>query len=252
MVLFKFFKWQEKLSEGNSLLTRKEVESADKAVVSALESASKQTVRGKYNSYTEEQKAEIGKYAAENGATNAAKRYTASWGIRINESTARRLKSEYFEKLKEEVSKRKTTIQESITVKKLETKERGRPLLLGAKLDAAVPEYIQFLREVNGVINTVVVMAAAEGIISARDISKLSSHGGHIVITKSWARSLLNRMGYVKRKCSTFGKIPPAQFEESREIFLADVASKVVMNEIPMNLIINWDQTALSIIPTGD
>ena len=137
----------------------------------------------------------------------------------------------------------------SITIKALETKERGRPLLLGAELDAAVQEYVQSLREANGVVNSVVVMAAAEGIISARNISKLSSHGGHI---KSWVRSLLNRMRYVKRKCSTSGKIPPAQFEESRDIFLADVAAEVVMNEIPWDLTINWDQTALSIIPTGD
>ena len=91
------------------------------------------------------------------------------------------------------------------------------------------------------------VIAAAEGIISA---TKLNSYGGHIVITKSWARLSLNRMGYVKRKCSTFGKIPPAQFEESREIFLADVAAEVVMNEIPRDLIIKWDQTALSILWT--
>ena len=168
MVLFKFLKRQEKSSKENSLLARKEVESADKAVAKALESASKRTVRGKYNSYTPEQRVEIGKYAAENGATNAAKRYTAVWGITVNESTARRLKSEYLEKLKQEVSKRKTIMQgtsESITIKALEIKERGRPLLLGAELDAAIQEYVQSLREANGVVNTAVVMAAAEGII---------------------------------------------------------------------------------------
>lgn len=258
MSLFKFgFKRQEKPSAANSLLSRKEVESADKFVAKSLESASKRTVRGKYNCYTPEQRAQIGKYAAENGATNAAKRYSASWGININESTARRLKSEYLEKLQQEVAashsqEKHQSTSESITIKALETKERGRPLFLGAELDAAVQEYVKSLREANGVVNTVVVMAAANGIISARDISKLSSHGGHIVITKSWARSLLNRMGYVKRKCSTSGKIPPVQFEESREIFLADVAAEVVMNEIPMDLIINWDQTALSVIPTGE
>ena len=31
----------------------------------------------------------IGKYAAENGATRAAKHYRAVWGIPINETTAR-------------------------------------------------------------------------------------------------------------------------------------------------------------------
>ena len=50
----------------------------------------------------------------------------------------------------------------------------------------------------------------------------------------------------------TSGKIPPAQFEESRDIFIIDVAAEVVMNEIPRDLIVNWEQTALSIIYTGD
>ena len=49
MALFKFLKRKEKSFKENSLLARKEVESADKAVAKALESASKRTVRGKYN-----------------------------------------------------------------------------------------------------------------------------------------------------------------------------------------------------------
>ena len=113
----------------------------------------------------------------------------------------------------------------------LETKQKGRPLLLGEELDAAAQEYVSSLRIAGGVVNTVVVRAAAEDIISARDITKLTSHGGHINITKSWAMSLLNRMGYVKRKASTSGKIPQSQYEELREVFLADIAAEVVMKD---------------------
>ena len=101
----------------------------------------------------------------------------------------------------------------------LETKQKGRPLLLGEELDAAVQEHVSSLRIAGGVVNTVVVRAAAEGIISARDITKLTSHGGHINITKSWAISLLNRKGYVKCKASTSGKIPQSQYVELREVF---------------------------------
>jgi len=43
-----------------------------------------------------QQRAKIGKYTAENGPTKAAKHFTAIWGIHINESTVRRLKSEYL------------------------------------------------------------------------------------------------------------------------------------------------------------
>jgi len=86
------------------------------------------------------------------------------------------------------------------------------------------------------VVNTLVVMAAAQGIIAARDISKLVSRGGHIQITKTWARSLLARMGFVKRKYSTSGKIPLAHFERVKEVFLADVTAEVVMRDILKDL----------------
>lgn len=59
-------------------------------------------------------------------------------------------------------------------------------------------------------------------------------------------------MGYLKQKCSTSGKIPLVQFEELKEIFLADVAAEVLMNEISGELIINWDQTTFLIILTND
>ena len=59
-------------------------------------------------------------------------------------------------------------------------------------------------------------------------------------------------MGFVKRKCSTSGKIPLAQFERVKEIFLADLTAELVMKDIPKDLIISWNQTGLSLIPTGD
>ena len=63
--------------------------------------------------------------------------------------------------------------------------------MLGQQLDAAVQEHVKLLREVNGSVNTFVVMGAAEGIVGGQ---------GHV--------------------------------DESREIFLADVAAEVIMNEV--------------------
>ena len=59
-------------------------------------------------------------------------------------------------------------------------------------------------------------------------------------------------MGYVKRKCSTAGKTTISDFDEIKEVFLADFAAIAVMRNIPNDLIFNWDQTELSIIPTGN
>jgi len=40
-------------------------------------------------------------------------------------------------------------------------------------------------------------------------------------------------MGYVKRKCSTAGKCTISEFDEVKEIFLANVAVVAVMRNIP-------------------
>ena len=58
-------------------------------------------------------------------------------------------------------------------------------------------------------------------------------------------------MGYVKRKYSNAGKISVSHFEELKEEFLADIKAEVVMNEIPHELVFNWNQTAIQLVPTG-
>ena len=137
-------------------------------------------------------------------------------------------------------------------VNSLPTEEQGRPLLLGQNIDKAMQEYVEATRAAGGVINTAIVMAAAVGIVSSHDITALRSHGGHIEITKTWAESLLKRMGYVKRKGCNAGKVSPLHFTEIKDIFLADIQAEILMNDIPDELIVNWDQTGIQLVPTGD
>lgn len=40
-------------------------------------------------------------------------------------------------------------------------------------------------------------------------------------------------------------------FQDLKDVFLADIVVEVIMNDIPDELIFNWDQTGLSILPTG-
>ena len=240
-----------------SSLSRKELERANDCVSRAIcpgvgpGKSAISTPRTHYNDYTDEQRAQIGKYAAENGPTKASRHFSEQLGRKVPETSARRFKSEYLQRIKAMVKDREKSENVALIVNRLSTKPRVRPLLLGEDLDKAVQDYIGAMRTVGGVVNTTIVMAAAEGIVSARDVSKLSSHGGHIHITKTWAQSLLNRMGYVKRKCSNAGKVSVTRFAEIQEAFLADVTAEVVMNEIPDDLIVNWDQTALHFVPTG-
>ena len=71
-------------------------------------------------------------------------------------------------------------------------------------------------------------------------------------IAKACAVSLLQRMGYVKRKGSNAGRVSQPHLEELQEIFLADVQAGVLMNDIPLDLIFNWDETAFHFVSTSE
>ena len=145
----------------------------------------------------------------------------------------------------------KSREDQRVCVSDLPKKVSGRPLLLGEDLDATVREFVESLRKVGGVVNTSIVMAAAEGIVAAKNPSLLVVHGGHIQISKGWVKSLFHRMGYVKRKRSNAGKVTVAHFQEQQEVLLADIKAEVLMNDVPQQLVFNWDQTAVHYVPTG-
>ena len=87
-------------------------------------------------------------------------------------------------------------------------------------------------------------MAAAEGIVAAKNPSLLVAHGGHIEITKGWVKSLFHRMGYVKRKGSNAGKVTVSHFQELQEVFLADIKAEVLSNDVP----VNWSLTGTKLL----
>ena len=114
-----------------------------------------------------------------------------------------------------------------VSIKVLPTKRQGRPLLVAQKLDETIQGFIKEARKAGGVINTSVVVAMAMGIITSKDPSLLHENGGHLVITSSWAKSILKRMGYVKRKSSSAGKVTVEDFEELKVVFLEDIKAEV-------------------------
>ena len=92
-------------------------------------------------------------------------------------------------------------------------------------------------------------MAAATAIVRRHDRNLLAENGGSVTITKTWAKSLLHRMGYVKRRGSSTAKMTVTDFEATKELFLLDYRAIVEMEEIPPELVFNWEHTGISIVP---
>ena len=80
----------------------------------------------------------------------------------------------------------------------------------------------------------------------------LAEFGGHVQLNKHWAYSLLSRMQFVKRKATTAkSEHQTAHFAQLKQSFLNDVVTTVTMEEIPPELILNWDQTGIKIVPSS-
>ena len=136
-------------------------------------------------------------------------------------------------------------------VQELPNKKVGRPLMTGEEIDKQVQHYLTDLRKKGCIINTSVTIAVAEGILLNKDANLLAANGGGIHLTKDWAKYLFKRMGLVKRKGNTKAKVEVEQFDEMKRLFHQDIRSAVVMDEVPPELIINWDQTGLSYVPVS-
>ncbi len=200
--------------------------------------------RSHYAKFTPEQKAEVGCRAAEHGVASTIHHYASQFTLK--ETTIRGWRDSYIK----EIKKRKME-NKPVNVTKLPEKRRGRPLLLGEELDRQVQAYITALRSNGAVVNTAIVKACAEGIVRSKDSNLLFSKGGHIALTKDWAKSILHRMGLVKRRASMKSKVSVENFEELKEQYLIDIKANVVMDEIPDELVINWDQTGIHYVPVS-
>ena len=205
--------------------------------------------RGSYQKLSEEKKAEVGRYAAENGVAAAVRHFAKELPKSLNESTVRGMKRRYLEELS-----RKRKAGENPTVESLLQRKRGCPLMLGdtCTFDPKIQAYLRAIRENGGSVGTAIVTAATRGIVIKADRRLLAEYGGPVMLQKTWAESILELwMGFVKHRGTTKSNVVVVDFEARKEIFLSDIAVIVVMEEIPPDLIINWDRTGLNLIPSS-
>ena len=201
--------------------------------------------RGPYVKFSQQAKIAVAIYAAEHGVAAALRRFVKRFP-ELKESTIRTWQNVYVSELQ-----RKRKVGDDSSMKKLPEKKRGRPLLLGDKLDGQVKSYIGYLREKGAAVNTAIVVGIAQGIVKSHNGNLLACNGRHLVLGKPWAKSLLSHMGYVKRRGSTAAKVTVENFQQLREQFLIDIKAVVEVEEIPTDLIINWDQTGINYVSTN-
>ena len=151
----------------------------------------------------------------------------------LNESTVRGFKKRYDAHISDADRKKKSP--KKVIVNKL----RGRPCLLGDKIDPLVQNYLKATRQKRGVVNSLVAIPTAKALL--KRYPRLEKN---LKVGRSWAQSLFRRMGFVRRMKTT-GKvhIPVGAQREAGLKFLHQIVNQVEEYQIPSSLIINFDQT---------
>ena len=97
-----------------------------------------------------------------------------------------------------------------------------------------------------------IALAAARGILLSCGKSRLEEFRGNAKLNRHWAYSLLRRLKFVKWKLTTSkSKHLCADFAQLKEQFLSDVVTTIEMEQIPPELILNWDQIGIKIVPSN-
>lgn len=165
--------------------------------------------RGNYNHYSPELRAQIGKYAGENGNLRALNHFKAQLP-NLKESTVRTFKQAYQKKLKE---MKRQGIQESVTSIPHDT--RGRPPLL-LDLDQKLILLLKSIRNRGGVVNFNVVKASAMALIKrnpAKDFRGFEP-------TSTWVKSIYRRCNFSRRAgTTTRPPVPLGIYEECKLTF---------------------------------
>ena len=193
--------------------------------------------RGNYNHYSPELRAQIGKYASENGNLRALNHFKAQLP-NLKESTVRTFKQAYQKKLKE---MKRQGIQESVT--SIPHVTRGcSPLLLD--LDQKLISLLKSIRNRGGVVNFNVVKASALALIKSNTAKDFRGFEP----TSTWVRSIYRRCNFFRRAgTTTRPPVPLGIYGECKLTFLTDINSCIAVHSIPLHLL-NANQTPSSYV----
>jgi hypothetical protein len=181
-----------------------------------------------HNDFPPEDRVKVGRYVA--AQENCRK-------LNLTEGTVRYIKKEYSK----QVSKHMKT-GDATEVRHLEVARRGRKVALGELIDTEIQQYVQSLCDNGTSVSTVFVQTGAEMYPFACERSVLVKYGRHVSLTKDWARSLLIRMGYVKKE----------EFLKMKSFLLQETVATVRAHNITPELFMNLDETGLQQVSEGD
>ena len=201
--------------------------------------------KGPYIKISQVCKAKTAKHAIKNGNCAAARKFGKSLEKPLNESTVHSWIAAY----KKELEHKRKIGGRVPDINVLPPSKWGWPLLIADKLDYKVRAYIRSVQKAGGPVTTTITMSTGRAIANQHDPQLLVENDGPLWLNTTWAKSLLHRMSYVKRKGCSAKKLQVHDFEGVKQQYLIDIRAVFTLEEIPKDLILHWDHTGLKFLP---
>ena len=116
-------------------------------------------------------------------------------------------------------------------------------------IDENVQNFSLILRRKGRVVNSVVVIVAAQALIQRSSDEHLKCID---LVSSSWTQSLFRRMGFARRMRTTDKPIIPDQAVTEAKLLYQHQIVSIVEDNIPESLIMNSDQTPLKYAPVSN
>ena len=185
------------------------IKEANEAVKSVT-SEGKSKPRGGYAKFSPEQQAAIGKYVSLHGNQVAIRHFSKQLEVELKVTSVHTCKIKYLAELNR---KHKAGEMDDLTVKLLPVKKHGRPLLLGETgLTSEILHPSCAWRRWRGHNIHHNGGSYSHCLKSRQNSSREKKNRGPATITNNWAKSLLYKMNFVRRRGSSSVILTVANF----------------------------------------
>jgi len=128
--------------------------------------------------------------------------------------------------------------------------DSGRQYFLAnyPEIDKSLKDCLNAMRKTGSVVNSLIASSLMTGVLASSGISELARIAPTRRYCRYWMRKHLN---WTYRKATTSGQKLPLKWEEQFKLMQHRLAAVVATHQVKhSSLIINWDQTAVLLMPT--
>ncbi|KAL3677747.1 hypothetical protein R1sor_020703 [Riccia sorocarpa] len=131
-------------------------------------------------------------------------------------------------------------------------KSRGNIWTGRKELESEYKQLLEKLRKEGSVLNSVTLMLTTKAFLHSKAPSLLRENGGTFDVSRTWVRDYVrSSMQWSFRSSTTAAQTLSSDWEEKGKLMALRMAYLIKSFNIPHELVINFDQTGLQLVPVG-